>query len=259
MPDSEAAEGSLRWRWMVAGVVATVVLVAAMTRLVDPSLDRLDITGVVATATLMAAGVAIGRFSHGETIREAAIVGALSFLLLAGYLQAVEDADVGGIIWAAGPFYAASLAMAAAWAGEMLQGTLEEAYDDRGLDWPWVFVCVICGFVVESYALFVGGALLPVSAGGVLTLFLVTIFLTGCFVGLLSPGFTAVEPAVASVAMVVVSVALAELRLSDPLPVPALLAAALGGLVAGVAGGFLGETLQRRVEASSFRRVIRGK
>ncbi len=164
-----------------------------------------------------------------------------------------------GIVWAAGPFYGAALAMAAAWAGEMLQGTVEDAHDDRGLDWPWVFVCVICGFVVESYAVFVGGAFVPVTASGLLTLFLVTIFLTGCFVGLLSPGFTAVEPAVASVAMVVLSAALADLWLSDPLSAAALLAAAFGGILAGVAGGFLGETMQRRPEASGLRRVVRGE
>ncbi|HSM34763.1 MAG TPA: hypothetical protein VK837_00070 [Longimicrobiales bacterium] len=259
MTAPDAMNGSLRWRWSAAGVVAIVVSVAALTRLVDPTLERLDITGVVATATLMLAGVVIGRFSPGETIREAGLAGVVSFLLLTGYLQAVEGAGVRGIVWVAGPFYAASLAMAAAWAGEMLQGTVEEAYDDHSLDWPWVFVCVVCGFVVEAYAVFVGGALFSVTASGLLVLFVFTIFLTGCLVGALSPGFTAIEPAVASVAMVILSAALAGLWLADPLSAPALLAGGAGGLLAGVAGGFLGETLQRGPAGSGFRRMVRGE
>lgn len=258
MAGGGGASGSLRWRWVLAGALATALLLSVFVRVVDPDLSRLDVSGVVAAATLMLVGVVIGRYSPGETIRETGVAGMVAFLIVMGYLEWGRDVDVWGLVWAAGPFYAAMLAMVAGWVGEMLQGTLEDAHDDHALDWPWVFVCVVCGFVLEAYILFLGGALFTFTAAHLLPIFFVTIFLTGWFVGLLSPGFTAIEPGVASLVMVGLSAALAALWLSEPLPVGALAWSAAGGLVLGVAGGWVGEISQSRRGGAALRRLVRG-
>lgn len=250
--------GSLRWRWVLAGAAATALLLSVFIRVVDPDLSNMQVSAAVSAATLMLAGVVIGRYSPGETIRETGVAGVLVFLVVMGYLEWGRGVDVWGIIWAAGPFYAATFAMVAGWVGEMLQGTLEVAHEDRALDWPWVFVCVICGFLLDAYLLFLGGALFELTAAHLLPILLVTIFLTGWFVGLLSPGFTAIEPGVASLVMVGLSAALAALWLPDPLPAGALVWGAGGGLVLGVAGGWLGELSQSMRGGAALRRLVRG-
>jgi hypothetical protein len=227
-------------------------------QLVDPGLERPAVSGLVATATLMLTGIVIGRISSGETVAEAGVAGVVIFVLIALFLRAFRGFDVPGLAWFAGPFYAATFSMSAAWVGEMIQGTVEDAQEDQRVDWPWVFVSVICGFLLETYVLFLGEALFALTAVHLLPILLVSIFVTGWMVGFFSPGFTAIEPAIASIMMVILSVGVAEIWLLDPLPLPSVIAGTVGGLILGLAGGWLGEFTQSGPRALEIRRLIRG-
>ena len=249
---------SLRWRWVLSHVLLTAGLMAVMIQVLDPGLDRGAISGLVAVATLMLAGTIIGRVSNCDTVCEAGVGGALMFVLVAIYLEWFRAVEVPGIAWVAGPFYAATFAMCAAWVGEMLQGTTEDAQKIDAFDWRWVFVCVICGFILEAYGLFLGGALFGFTTALLLAIPLLAIFLTGWLVAFFSPGYTALEPAVASLMMVALTVGLAEVWLADPLPVPTVIVGAVAGLVLGLGGGVLGELSQNGRHSDALRRMIRG-
>ena len=249
---------SLRWRWIVTGVILSAALLILFIEIVDPLLQRPAVSAVVATVTLMLTGVIIGRWSTGETIVEAGIAGAITFVLIVAYLEAGAGRSVAGIVWVAGPFYAATFAMISGWVGERLQGTVPDAHDDRPLDWPWVFVSVVCGFLLEIYAFFLGGTLVGFTAGYLVAILLGSVFLTGCLVGFCSPGFTAIEPAIASIAMVLLSAGVAQLWLMGPLSLSDMIIGAAGGLVAGLLGGWVGELAQSGPRALALRRLVRG-
>ncbi len=258
MRNSPSTSASLRIGWVVAGVAIIAGLLVLVVSLVDPGLDRPAVTTVVATVTLLFAGILIGRLSSGETVAEAGIAGATILLLLVGYLELGRGVEVPGIVWVAGPFYAAAFAMVAAWTGEMLQGTVEDAHDDRRLDWPWVFVSVVCGLVLLVYGYFLGEALMGLTSVHLLAVMLLSVFVTGWMVGFFSPGFTAVEPALASAMIVVFSAGLAEVVLAQPLPLSTLLIGGVGGMTLGLAGGWLGELTQSGPRGAAVRRLIRG-
>lgn len=249
---------ALQWQWIVGGILLTAGLLVLVMSIVDPELQRPGVSILMATVTLMFAGMLVGRISPGETVVEGGIVGAVIALVLFAYLTWVRSVAVPGIVWIAGPLYAATGTMIAAWVGEMLQGTVEDAHDDQPLDWPWVFVAVLCGFVLETYVLFLGEALLGLGAAQLLPIFFVSVFVTGWMVGFVSPGYTAIEPAIASTAMVILSAGLAALWLGEPLSTVSIIVGIVGGPVIGLAAGWLGEVSQSAPIGAAIRRAVRG-
>ena len=147
--DIAAADTSpqpLRWAWVAGGVLLGSILVSLFVYMVDPQLERPAVTGLVVTLSLILVGILVGYRSSGETIRETAIAGLIILILTAIVAAVVLNIRVPVVVWLMSPFYAAILTMAGGWVGEMLQGTLEEAHEDKAIDWPWVFVSIIIGF-----------------------------------------------------------------------------------------------------------------
>jgi hypothetical protein len=137
------------------------------------------------------------------------------------------------------------MAMLGGWVGEMLQGTLEEAYDDRAVDWPWVFVSVIIGVTLSAYAVFLGRALFDLTTVQSLLVFAASFLVTGWIVGFSSPGVTMVEPAIAAGMLIIIDAGFIILWFDDLAASQTLLIGFGGGMVLALLGGWLGETHQR--------------
>jgi len=242
---TDTAPEPLRWAWVTGGVLLGSILISLFVYMVDPQLERPAVTGLVVTLSLVLVGILVGYRSSGETIRETAIAGLILLILTGIVAVAVLNIRVPVLVWLLSPFYAALLTMAGGWVGEMLQGTLEEAHEDKAVDWPWVFVSVIIGFTLSAYAVFLGQALLNLSPMQNLLVFAASFLVTGWIVGFFSPGVTMVEPAIAAAGMVILDAGFVILWF-DALPqFQTTLIGFGGGVVLALAGGWLGERTQR--------------
>jgi hypothetical protein len=235
----------IRWAWVGGGVVIGAFLVSLFIYLVDPGLERLDLSGFVFALSLILVGIFVGYRSPGVTIREAALAGVILLLLVAIVAIGFLRVDVPIITWLMSPFLAAIVTMAGGWVGEMLQGTLEEAHEDRAVDWPWVFVSVVVGLMLSAYAVFIGQALFDITNEQSLYLFALSFLVTGWIVGFLSPGVTMVEPAIAAGMLVLADGALVVMWFEDIPGSQLLLIGFGGGMVLGLLGGWLGELTQQ--------------
>lgn len=250
---SVAPEGPLQWKWVGAGVALGTVLLGLFLLVVDPRLERPAVAGYVLALALLLSGLLVGRMSHGETIRETAIVG--SVLVLGAGLLAWAFLDVGVPVfaWLMAPLYAAPLTMLGGWVGETLQGTLDDGPGEDLVDWPWVIVSVVVGLVLSTFSVLVGSARFGLEPTQCLWLFAVSFLVTGLMVGYFSPGRTLLEPAVAAGLMAVINCGFV-ITWFGTLPVGSVLAVGCGGgIVLAIAGGFIGERLQDRTTGRELR------
>ena len=235
----------MRWIWVGVGVIFGAIVIAVFINVVDRYLDRPAVDGLVGSLTVLLVGILVGAASRGETLREAAVAGLMLAVLTIAIVAFQMRIAVPTIVWLAGPFWALILALAGGYVGEMLQGTLDEAHVDRPIDWPWVFVSIAIGFTLSTYAVFVTRALLPPSPSQDLFVFTAAFFATGLIVGFFSPGMTMIEPAIAAAGLVIAHSGFVLVYFDPPPEIGSLLLVFAAGTLLALAGGWLGETLQK--------------
>ncbi|MDH3298576.1 MAG: hypothetical protein OEM96_09910 [Gemmatimonadota bacterium] len=244
-PVAGAGSDALRWSWIGSGVLIGAVLLSLFTSIMQFS-EKPAVAGFVVVLSIVVAGMLVGYYSHGETIRETAVA-ALCLVVLVGIISTtLLDVAIPTFVWFISPFLVPGMAMLGGWAGELLQGTLEEAYEDRLVDWPWVFCSIVLGFTLSAYAVLVGREVFDVTLDQSLWLFAGSFLITGWIVGFYSPGNTMVEPAIAAALMVVLDAGFVILWF-DGLPAADILAKGFGaGIVLALVGAVLGELVQRK-------------
>jgi len=235
---------AMRWTWVVTGVVIGAVVIAVFLNVVDRYLDRPAVDGLIGSLTVLLVGILVGAASRGETLREAAVAGLMLSVLTIAIVALQLQIEVPVLVWVAGPFYALVLALIGGYVGEMLQGTLEEAYVDRPVDWPWVFVSIVIGFTLGTYSLFLVGSVLPDSQLPDMAILAGAYFITGVVVGFFSPGRTMIEPAIAAAGLMIAHGGFVLLYLEPRPEIGSLLTLFVVGTLLALAGGWLGETLQ---------------
>jgi len=235
----------LRWAWVGAGVIVGAALISLFIYLVDPGLERPAVSALMASLAFILTGILVGFRSRGETVREAAAAGLVLMLLISIVAAVAFGIRAPTLVWLLSPFYAAMMALVGGYAGEMLQGTLDEAHEDKAIDWPWVFVSVVIGFSLSTYLVLIGRATIDLTTSQSLVVFALSFMLTGWFVGYFSPGVTMVEPAIAAGGLVALHAGFIVLWFEVGPPLQTLLIAFTGGILAALAGGWLGEKMQR--------------
>lgn len=239
-PDS----GALRWGWIGSGVLIGALLISLFMYIVRFS-GRPEVAGFIVLLSIMLAGTLVGYFSRGETIRETAVA-ALSLVLLTGVISStILGISVPPFVWFVAPFLVPGLAMLGGWAGELLQGTLEEAYEDRIVDWPWVFVSAVLGFTLSAYAVLLGREVFAVTLEQSLWLFAGSFLITGWIVGFFSPGNTMVEPAIAAGLMALIDAGFIIVWFDGLPEAQPLVTGFAFGIALALVGGGLGELTQR--------------
>lgn len=235
----------LRWAWVGAGVVLGSVLISLFVYFVDPGLERPLVDGFQVALAVVLVGILVGYHSAGETIREAGVAGLVLLALTAIIAVWLLGLRFDPFVWLLAPFCIVLLAMAGGWVGEMLQATLEEAHEDRAVDWPWVFVSVVIGFTLSAYTVFLGQALLGLGPVGSLYVFAGSFLVTGWIVGFFSPGITWIEPGIAAGLMMCVDACFVVLFFDELPQSQVFLVGFGGGALLALAGGGLGELSQR--------------
>lgn len=243
-PSPRDAPEPLRWAWVGGGVLLGALLIAVFMYVVDPEFQRPAVSGLVISLTIVLVGILVGFRSSGETIREAAAAGIILMFIVVFIAAALLGIRTQLLVWLLAPFFGAMLALVGGYAGEMLQGTLSEAHVDKAIDWPWVFVSVVIGFSLSTYLVFLGRALFAFTPADSLIVFGVSFFVTGWIVGFFSPGVTMIEPAIAAGGLIALHAGFIVLWFEVGPSAQTLLVALVGGVLAALAGGWLGEKMQ---------------
>jgi hypothetical protein len=240
-----ARPGGLRWGWILAGVlIASVLISLFLSVLLNGSRPRTG--GFVILLSVVLAGILVGYRSRGETIRETAVAG-LILVIVTGVISAVAlDLAIPLRVWLASPLVVPGLAMLGGWTGELLQGTLEEAHEDRRVDWPWVLVSIVLGFTLSGYAVLVGRELMGIDGQAALWVFAGSFLVTGWMVGFFSPGNTVVEPAIAGSLMFFLDASFIMIWFDGVSIGRIALVGFGGGVVLALVGSLTGEYMQRK-------------
>jgi len=245
-PHVGPAHHRLRWGWIAGGVLLGAGLISLFLFAIDPTLSEPAIAGLIVGLAIILTGIVVGARSRGETIREAGAAGLVLVVVMAVLSIAVFRLSIPVFAWLMAPFFVPALAMLGGWAGELLQGTLEEAYDDRAVDWPWVMVSIVIGFTLSSFAVLLGQRAFGLTTDQSLLAFAGSFLVTGWLVGFFSPGMTMVEPAIAGGLMLVVDCGFV-IMVFERLPgAQVVLTGFVGGMLLALLGGWLGETTQKR-------------
>lgn len=164
----------VRWRWVLIGAAVGAALVTSFVWLTAAGPPRREVVLLVVGLTLVLNGAVVAGLSPGNTIREAALTGAV-LAPLAG----VSIALVPGLAleprWAvSGLVLGPVLSGLGGWVGEVMQGTLTSRAPRGGVQWAWVGAGTVLGVLLSYYALFVGHALSPGGLGPVLGGFVIS-------------------------------------------------------------------------------------
>jgi len=242
---SPEGDPPMRWWWVLGVVLIGSAAIGLFLYLVDPRVEQPAVAASILLLSVMLVGTIVGYRSEGETILETGVGGLVLLLLTAFITRGILGIDVPLIALLYSVFLVPLVCMLGGWTGEMLQGTLEEAHEDRAVDWPWVFVSIVVGITFSGYAVFLCQALLDFGPDESLAIFAASFLLTGWVVGHFSPGVTMVEPAIAAVLMIVVDVGLVILWFDGMSRLQLILIGFGGGMVMALIGGWLGERTQR--------------
>ena len=124
--DRAAGTTGMQWRWVGIGVIVSVVLnsfgVFALAPLYNYNLDAVFVSFLV---TFVIAGYVVGYFSHGVTIREAALAGVVTIVIDWLLVQFGLDISVPLSSMLVAMICGFFLSMMGAWVGEQLQTSMQ--------------------------------------------------------------------------------------------------------------------------------------
>ncbi len=251
MEQTQAQSGT-EWKWVIAGVIAGLIIVGSSYYIVAPTFHSPEIQALIMMVGFSITGVIIGYFSPGVTIREGGIAGGLvmvlMLILLYGTGMDEDNLVAGGIIDILLLLLGVGFALVGSWAGEKLQEATEDATEEDHAEdvfhWKWVLTGVVIGFALNVMFVFLTAPLFNVNLNIALVAFLVSFIITGFIVGYKSPGYTLKEPAVAGIFTVIIDWIFVEFLINLTVDATDLIAGLALGFLFALLGAWLGEKYQ---------------
>ncbi|MDT8341140.1 MAG: hypothetical protein RQ751_06475 [Longimicrobiales bacterium] len=229
---------------MAIGIVVGSLLIATFVGVVWQEQPRPGVALLVGGLTFVLAGIFVGFNSPGRTVVEPGVAGGIIAIAAASILSGLGVFPVGAptvVLWL---ILGSLLAALGGWVGELMQGTFGGETQGKKIQWPWIVVGVVLGFVFNIYFVFVGRALFSLGAMGIMASFGLSFLLTGFFVGFFSPGVTLAEPAIAGVLLVAVNTVVTSMGFQAPFPLGAIVLGFIAAFCLALAGGWVGELVQ---------------
>lgn len=246
LPVSGASDrsSSFRWGWMAIGIVVGSLLISTFVGVVWNEQPRPGVAFLIGGLTFVLAGIFVGFNSPGKTVVEPGVAGGIIALAAGTILSSMGIYPVGAgtlVVWL---ITGTILSAVGGWVGELMQGTIGSETARNKIQWPWIVVGVVLGFVFNVYFVFVGRALFGLDPVGIMISFGLSFLLSGFFVGFFSPGVTLAEPAIAGVLLVAMNAMVTVFGFQAPFPLAAILLGFVGAFCLALAGGWIGELVQ---------------
>ena len=249
--EATASKGGLEWKWIIMGIVAGTALCLSLYLMIAKTFHIDLIPTFMALLGFVVMGIVIGFKSEGYTIKEPAVGGFVTILLVAVFLTYGFGYKFTTMEMIAAPILGLILGVIGGWVGEQIQITPEELVkeleDDKkgGLQWGWILAGTVIAFIFNEFFVIGGFALLKFGVGGIVLALGASFLLAGLLVGYFSPGVTIMEAGIAGGLSVILNAlflyAFSLLMMEESMYVLEGLAA---GFILSLFGGWLGEKLQ---------------
>jgi hypothetical protein len=197
-------------------------------------------------------GIIVGYFSPGRTVTEAAIAGGILMVLTIGgiYFDFIKADSIGNVALFS-LIIGMPLTQLGGWVGEELQ---EGTDTTRKLQWRWIVVAVIFGYVLNNFSVFFVVSYPDFRFSTLRIFFAISFLVTGFVIGYRSPGVTIIEPAIAGFVILIFNYLFAKLGLDidflAELDMMDLIWIIVGAPVLALIGGWVGEKVQASMEGT---------
>lgn len=256
--DTPSQSMGMEWKWVIAGVIAGLIIVGASYIIVAPTFNSAEIQALVMMVGFAITGVIVGYFSPGVTIREAGVGGGLVMfimlviLYLTGANEKLLQSQFMNFLML---LLGTGFSFVGGWVGEKLQAaggphTEEERADDV-FHWKWVLIGIVIGFALNVLFVFLSTPVFNVSQSVALVAFLISFIITGFIVGYKSPGVTLKEPAVAGIFTVIIDWVFLEFGITLHISPEDVIAGLALGFLFALLGAWLGEKYQESRKADA--------
>lgn len=253
--EATASKGGLEWKWIITGIIAGTALCLSLYLMIARTFHVPLIPTFMSLLGFVVMGIIIGFKSEGYTVKEPAVGGFVTLLLVGiilafgfGYSFSTTELIAAAIV-------GMILGLIGGWVGEQIQITPEELVkeleEDKkgGLQWGWILAGTVIAFIFNAFFVIGGFALLKFGMGGIVMALGASFLFAGLLVGYFSPGVTIMEAGIAGVLSVILNAiflySFSLLMMEESVYVLEELAA---GFVLSLIGGWLGEKLQAFME-----------
>ncbi len=253
--EATASKGGLEWKWIITGIVAGTALCLSLYLMIAKTFHIPLIPTFMSLLGFVVMGIIIGFKSEGYTIKEPAIGGFVTLLLVGIVLSVVFGVSFTTTELVAAPILGLILGLIGGWVGEQIQITPEELIKELeadkkgGLQWGWILAGTVIAFIFNAFFVIGGFALLKFGMGGLMISLGASFLLAGLLVGYFSPGVTIMEAGIAGVLSVIMNAVFlytfSLLMLNEMVVVLEMI---VGGFVLSLIGGWFGEKLQAFME-----------
>lgn len=241
----------LEWKWIIIGVVAGTALCLSLHQMISQTFHIPLIPTFMSLLGFVVMGIVIGYKSEGHTIKEPAVGGFVTLVIVGNLLAFAFDYEFTMTEKILAPIVGLILGLIGGWVGEQIRVTPEEAAKELeknkkgGLQWGWIVAGTVIAFIFNAFFVIGGFALLKFGMGGIIMALGASFLLAGLLVGYFSPGVTIKEAAIAGVLSVLLNAVFlyssSLLMLEEFTYVGQGVA---GGFLLSLIGGWLGEKLQ---------------
>lgn len=254
---TKSAEG-LEWKWIIIGIVAGTALCLALHLLIAQTFHIPLIPTFMSLLGFVVMGIIIGYNSEGYTLKEPAIGGFVTLIIVANILTFGFDYEFTMTEKIIAPLIGLILGLIGGWVGEQIQITPEELIEELEADkkgkmqWGWILAGTVFAIILNAFFVIGGFALLKFGVAGIVISLGASFLLAGLLVGYFSPGITIMEAGISGGLSVILNAlflySAGLLMMDESLYVGEGLAL---GFVLSLVGGWLGEKLQAFMENDS--------
>lgn len=249
----------LEWKWIIIGVVAGTILCLALHQMIAQTFHIPLIPTFMSLMGFVVMGIIIGYKSPGYTIKEPAMGGAITLMLVGIILAAGFDYNFTLTEKLLAPIVGFILGLVGGWVGEQMQVTPEEAAKElaeqkagKKLQWGWIIAGTVVAFTLTAFFVIGGFALLKFSVTGILGALGLSFLISGILVGYFSPGVTINEAAISGALSVVLNgIFLYSFNLLMADEFMYIVYGLIIGFVLSLIGGWLGEKIQAAMEGNA--------
>jgi hypothetical protein len=256
--EANASKRIFDWKWLITGIVAGTALCLSLHLMISQTFHVPIIPTFMSLLGFVVMGIIVGYKSEGYTIKEPAIGGFVTLLLVGNILAFGFNYNFTTLEKVLAPLVGLILGLIGGWVGEQIQITPEELIEELeaekkgGLQWGWILAGTVIAFIFNAFFVIGGFALLKFGIGGILLALGASFIFAGLLVGYFSPGVTIMEAGVAGALCVVLNAiflySFSLLVMKESIYVVEGLAA---GFVLSLIGGWFGEKLQAFMENDS--------
>ncbi len=155
--EATASKGGVKWKWTITGVVAGTALCLSLHLMIAQTFHIPLIPTFMSLLGFVVMGIIIGYKSEGYTLKEPAIGGLITVLLVGNILAMGFNYHFTMMEKILAPILGLIMGLIGGWVGEQIQISpdelVKELEDDKkgGLQWGWILAGTVIAFIGNAF------------------------------------------------------------------------------------------------------------